>query len=192
MESIAACSQIDAILGEMLVMFLKGDRNVGLAMYGALTSTAAQMAALKEAARVAHASDSDAVQVFEAGMRTIKRSKRQRDKFAHHIWGVLGNTEHCLVLFDPRDHWADKADMAARLDDPGQPARDFAERAFLYTLDELKRIAEDARDDLRITHLVKDFLDPRRVGERKRQLDLLKGSPRFRDEFQKGTDRNSQ
>jgi hypothetical protein len=92
-EIVALWSRIDSELGAILAYMLKGDVRSSVAMYSALTSSQAQMAALEAAAGVSLPPDD--LKLFGAVIKLIKRAGAKRNKLAHWLWAVGRVTRDC-------------------------------------------------------------------------------------------------
>ncbi len=98
-EIIAVWSRVDSELGGILAYMLKGGARPSIAMYSALTSSAAQMAALEAAARVSLSPDD--LGLFRAILVLVKRAGAKRNKIAHWLWGDSPEIPEALLLVDP-------------------------------------------------------------------------------------------
>jgi hypothetical protein len=98
-QALSIWSLVEKSIGQALVNMLGGKAGPAIAMYGALTSSVAQAAAFKAAAR--HSLNQEHLGLFEALMKIYGRFIRQRHKFAHWIWALCDQAPHLLVLIDP-------------------------------------------------------------------------------------------
>ena len=103
-EYINACSYIDAALGEILALCLKGQTRVGVSMYHATTSAEAKHAMIRSAVEVSRSKQDNAL--FIKVLKAIKPIKDRRNDFAHHLWGTSSSIPDGLLLIDPRDELA--------------------------------------------------------------------------------------
>jgi hypothetical protein len=98
-RAIALWARIDAELGAILAFMIKGDARSSIAMYAALTSSQAQMAALEAAARASLTADD--LKLFGAVLVLVKRAGAKRNEIAHWLWGESLEIKDALVLFEP-------------------------------------------------------------------------------------------
>jgi hypothetical protein len=95
-RAIATWSEIEAQMGAILVRMLGAKAEPALAMFQALTSAPAQLAALDAAAETAlPAQDKD---LFDAVMVVVRSSAAQRHDLAHRQWGYSEEIKDALVL----------------------------------------------------------------------------------------------
>jgi hypothetical protein len=143
---IAIWSRIDSDLAAILAYMLKGELSAAIAMYSALTSSQAQMAALEAAARVSLA-DADRP-LFGAVLSLVKRAGAKRNRIAHWLWGESDELPDALILADPDAllslHTGIK-DFIVRLEKGeavATPNLD-TKRAFVYRADDFRELVTD-------------------------------------------------
>lgn len=113
-RTIAAWSQIEARLGNVLTGMLSADAVPVAAMYARIDSAAARSAALEGAAPAALKQEDQGL--FLATLRVLRRLGRTRNEFAHWIWGHSDQLPDALLLLDPKDdiqHHAKPPDLNA-------------------------------------------------------------------------------
>jgi hypothetical protein len=98
-DIVAIWARIDSDLGSALAFMLNGAIRPAVAMYGALTSAQAQMAALEAAARECLSPEN--LDLFGAVIVLVKQAGAKRNKIVHWLWGDSPDIPHALVLFDP-------------------------------------------------------------------------------------------
>jgi hypothetical protein len=98
-QAISIWSLVDCTLGQILVDILGAKAGPAVAMYDALLSSAAQIEAIKAAAKYALCADNH--KLFQALMRIYKSEAKQRHKFAHWIWAYCEQAAEYLVLIKP-------------------------------------------------------------------------------------------
>ena len=101
MDTIALWSSIEVRLSSVLVELLGAQARPAMAMFSALTSSQAQMAALTAAAQTVL--PAEYAQVFESAMVVVRRAAKLRHKFAHWVWGYSDSFPDCLLLVDPSE-----------------------------------------------------------------------------------------
>ena len=173
-SAIALWARIDAELGAILAFMLKGDVRPSIAMYAALTSSQAQMAALEAAARASLAADDR--KLFGAVLVLVKRAGAKRNKIAHWLWGESPEIKDALILFDPDsvlDHhtrvkaFVDKLSDMALIDlmDFTTPAPQMdTSNAFVYRDREFVEIITEFLNTLHITARFSAMLIDRQNG----------------------------
>ena len=107
-EAIAAWSQVEMALGELLVAMLGANAIPAISMYNALTSSVAQLAAVKAAA--ATSLDIDDKDLFDALLSRHKPLAKARNRFAHWAWAYSPDIPKTLLFCDPTS----LADFSAR------------------------------------------------------------------------------
>ncbi len=105
METIAAIAQAENSMGKILATMLGSEPDKGLAMFNALTSSVAQMAALKTVA--ANSLSEKDNTILEKIHNQTKAAFKRRHEFAHHVWGVSDELPNALLLVDSK-HFYDK------------------------------------------------------------------------------------
>lgn len=99
MDMIATWSIIEARLSNVLVKLLGAQARPAMAMFSALTSSQAQIAALKAAAITILPPPYR--KTFEAAIIVLRRVAKKRHMLAHWIWAYSGTFQECLLLIDP-------------------------------------------------------------------------------------------
>lgn len=115
-RAIAGWSEIEGQMGYMLVRMLGASAEPALAMYSALTSARAQIAATKSAA--AAVLDAERLEMFEAVLRIASSVSGKRHHLAHRTWGYAESLPHALLLADGKDisqFWKAVFESARRL-----------------------------------------------------------------------------
>jgi hypothetical protein len=100
MGTIATWSNIDNGFAQMTSVFLQADFEAVTAMLAALTSSEARYAAIRAAAE--SALNDDDWRLFQAVDRAIKPSRKRRNEYAHHVWGISPTIPDALLLVNPR------------------------------------------------------------------------------------------
>jgi hypothetical protein len=162
-----------------------------MAMYGALTSTQAQMAALQAAAKASLSPEH--LELFSALLVVVKRSAVHRNKVAHWLWGISEQVPDALILVNPDavlDLHTNNGEYMARwkegkkVPDPSTlPGLDLSE-AFVYGEQEFREIIDDLTDVWSLTNsfafLIISGATPNDV-----QFQMLSVSPRIQTELEK-------
>lgn len=99
MRVIADWAKLENRVGYVLVTMLGTNPAPAAAMFGALTSNAAQTAAMRAVADLVLGEAEK--ELFEALMSLFSSAAKERNKIAHWIWGHADNLENELLLFDP-------------------------------------------------------------------------------------------
>lgn len=99
MDMIATWSIIEAKLSNVLVKLLGAQARPAMAMFSAMTSSQAQIAALRAAAMTILPSQHR--KAFEASITVIRRVAKKRNILTHWIWTYSGKYQDCLLLIDP-------------------------------------------------------------------------------------------
>lgn len=125
MHVIDSWSHIDLMLTKFLTRLLKADHIVVSAMMQGITSGEARRAALNGAVSAAlRPSD---IPIFEAVMRSVSPSRKIRNEFAHHIWGVSPDLPDALLLIDPKHMAAQSAVNEIRDKSPDSEKEKFSQ-----------------------------------------------------------------
>jgi hypothetical protein len=99
-RAIATWSEIEAQMGAILVRMLGAKAEPALAMFQALTSSPAQLAAMNAAAE-ATLSQQDK-ELFDAVMAAVRSSAAQRHDLAHCQWGYSEELPDALMLAESK------------------------------------------------------------------------------------------
>jgi len=100
-QVVATWADIEYQLGGMLATMLGANAAPSIAMFYALTSGAAQMAALRAAAASVLDEGSRDHELFEVIIQQAERAARPRHRFAHWVWGHCNELPDALLLIDP-------------------------------------------------------------------------------------------
>lgn len=92
-------SHIDGNIASLFSTLLKSDIEAGTAVYQAFNGLEARRIALFAAAEKAIPEWQRLA--IEAVWRATKKSRQQRDKFCHHVWGYSQDMPKALLLMDP-------------------------------------------------------------------------------------------
>ena len=180
-EYINTCSYIDAAMGEILALCLKGRTHIGVSMYHATTSAEAKHAMIKSAVEVSLSKRDNAL--FIRVLKAIKPIRDRRNDFAHHLWGTSSSVPNGLLLIDPRNELAyniawHRIAKTGRW--PKALASTFAgydlSKIFVYRKNDLEREVKNARDGLYCVGLFRDFLT-RKGSERAETRKTLVDQP---------------
>ena len=111
MRIIGIGSFIDHRLAEMIANFLKADFEAVTAMLSALSSIEGRRAAMKAAAKTVLSEDD--YRLYAAVLKATTPPRKQRNKYAHHLWGTANYIPDGLLLIDPQDFARRDAKYAA-------------------------------------------------------------------------------
>ena len=100
MRIITAWSTLEAFMSGALVKILGANATPAIAMFTAITSTAARKAALRAAAEAA-LDDNRHKDLFLALMRLFRSAAKERHKIAHWIWGYSPEFSDRVLLAHP-------------------------------------------------------------------------------------------
>jgi hypothetical protein len=98
-DVIATWGHVECSLGVILARMLGGAARPSMAMYTAIVSTSAQMAALQAAAE--EVLSPERLELMGALLIVVKRAAAKRNKIAHWIWGISLEVPDALVLIPP-------------------------------------------------------------------------------------------
>jgi hypothetical protein len=99
-QAIARWSSCEFTLGYILAKLLHTKAAVGMAMFESLTSTTAQLSILQAAAATTLSKREK--ELYDAIMVLVSAAAKQRNKLAHHVWGVSPSLPDALILADPK------------------------------------------------------------------------------------------
>ncbi|MCR6644896.1 MAG: hypothetical protein NVV62_10485 [Terricaulis sp.] len=102
-EAIGTWSTVDAELAKLLGAMLGTAWRPANAMFAELSSSTAQIAAIKGVAREQFKRRPREAAVFEAIMLEVAAGWKRRNPLAHHLWGYSEDLDDALLLIDPRD-----------------------------------------------------------------------------------------
>lgn len=108
-QTINAWAGAEAEMGQLLRSVTGGDARASMAMFLALQSAPAKLAALDAAVEVTLKGDQ--LRIYTGIMRLARRAAKQRHKFAHHIWGHCLELPDALLLIDPVDQLRKNLDV---------------------------------------------------------------------------------
>lgn len=150
MQVIASWAHIDGDLATIFSHVLKADIAVGTAVYQSLQGAEVRKRAFKAAAE--NALPRWQQLAFETVWRATSKSRMQRHRFAHHVWGAALELPDALLLMDPKVVVNRNVSLRQRVQDlpngrgviaPKDYDRD---RVFVYDHDDLQRARQDAHD----------------------------------------------
>ena len=104
-KCISIWSLMEADLAFCLGSMLGGNAKPAFAMFAALTSSAAQYAAIDAAAEATL--DKRRLAVFRAVLKEVRKTAKSRHRLAHWLWAVCPDAPDSLCLIDPRARMAD-------------------------------------------------------------------------------------
>jgi hypothetical protein len=195
-DVIATWSQVECNLGVLLARMLGAAARPSMAMYSALSSSAAQMAALQAAADVALSRER--LELFGALLILVKRAATKRNKIAHWLWGTSVQIPNALILLNPDAvhglHTQNAEYMAAFkngqtvADHPSTlPPLDLSE-AFVYRQQEFTEILAEIDEvrSLTVSFVFMLVIDEPPNGV---QYQMLTNAPQIRIEFEKARQR---
>ena len=169
MRVIGICSFIDQQLYKIMANFIKADFEMVTAMMLALSGAEAKRAAMNAAALTALSEDDYCL--YMAVLEATTPPRKQRNKYAHHLWGTANYIPDGLLLIDPQEfarsdakyaaeHKAYRDDVVAyraqqtrstpRPTPPTPPTFDYTQ-IFVYRESDLER---DVRDALKAVELI--------------------------------------
>jgi hypothetical protein len=141
---------VDYTIGQILVDILGAKVLPAVAMYSAIANQAAQIAAVKEAARVELPPEQH--KYFDALMTIYHAEAKQRHKFAHWIWVHCEQASEFLILVEPIRLIQSDAAISHMRQQQGKIAVTtyselkfkpvFGEDCYCYSKEELKRIVK--------------------------------------------------
>lgn len=99
LQVIAVAAQVEMALSELLIQMLGAHAGPAIGMYSELSSTTAQMAAVRGAARAVL--PADRLQILEIVLSIAGRAARERNRLAHWSWGYSVAWKDRLILMDP-------------------------------------------------------------------------------------------
>ncbi len=136
-ECITQFANLESMMGLSLALILHANQKAVLAMYSAFDSRASQMKLLKAAAE----SELEELHcdIFDVIITLfIKPAMRDRDKFAHWVWGYSRELPDALLLMEPRE----KTPLhAAAVNPPSPIAWDYS-KIFVVKKDDLIRVLD--------------------------------------------------
>jgi hypothetical protein len=194
-DVIATWSQVECNLGVLLARMLGAAARPSMAMYSALSSSAAQMAALQAAADVALSRER--LELFGALLILVKRAATKRNKIAHWLWGTSVQVPNALILLNPDAvhglHTQNAEYMAAckngqTVADPSTlPPLDLSE-AFVYRQQEFTEILAEIDEvrSLTVSFALMLVIDEPPNGV---QYQMLTNAPQIRIELEKARQR---
>lgn len=100
MKVVSAWSIMESFLSGVFVQMLGANPAPAVAMFNALTSTAAQTAALRALAQTTLSRRDQ--ELFEAVLIVLKSAADARNKVAHWVWGYCSSLPDAVLLCDPR------------------------------------------------------------------------------------------
>lgn len=121
-QAIGAWSNTELMLGNFLAKMLGISARQGITMYAALESFQPQMRALYAAATDFF--EAEDKKLFDATMFVIRRAAKERNEFAHGIWGHCPELPDALLLVDAHVLWdwtAKKTEWAAEARERATP-----------------------------------------------------------------------
>ena len=101
MRVIGICSFIDQQLYKIMANFIKADFEMVTAMMLALSGAEAKRAAMNAAALTALSEDDYCL--YMAVLEATTPPRKQRNKYAHHLWGTANYIPDGLLLIDPQE-----------------------------------------------------------------------------------------
>jgi hypothetical protein len=145
-HAVANWADIGYQLGGMLATMLGADAAPSIAMFYALSSSAAQIAALGAAAESILGRGSRDLEVFELVMLQAKKAATHRHRFAHWPWAHCDDLPDALLFIDPEALVAhDIADVRSQAPHDGRGLLGPLDRSRVYVYRErdLKEATED-------------------------------------------------
>ena len=100
MEAIASSSNVDSFLLKLFVKLLGGDTSLATRIYLKLEIRSAKSIALIEA--IDSIEDARYAELARAIVALSKSNQKDRDKLAHHVWGISPRLPDALLLLDPK------------------------------------------------------------------------------------------
>ena len=101
MAHIAATSLMDVRLTGLAASLATADFRTVSAMFDEVWSPPLRQKVLMRAAEASDRADAETMGLIKAGAARAKRVSKQRDKFAHHLWGCVSERPELLVLIEP-------------------------------------------------------------------------------------------
>ncbi|HEX7759260.1 MAG TPA: hypothetical protein VF459_07155 [Caulobacteraceae bacterium] len=98
-SAIAISAEIETQKGQMLAALLGANARPAAAMFTSLTSSVAQSASLRAVVDVTLSGEQ--LDIFEAVMRLCDIALKDRNRFAHWVWGTVHELEDALAFIDP-------------------------------------------------------------------------------------------
>lgn len=133
-ECITQFANLESLLGLSLALILDANQKAVLAMYSAFDSRASQMKLLKAATE----SELEKLHsdIFDAIITHFVRPvMRDRDKFAHWVWGYSTDLPDALLLMEPRE----RTPLHAEAINPTSPIAWDYSKIFVIRKDDLAR-----------------------------------------------------
>jgi hypothetical protein len=178
-QAISVWSLVEFTLATALVDMLGARASPAIAMYGALTSSAAQVAALTAAAETALGEREH--ELFEALMFLYRPLARQRHKFAHWIWAYCEQAPDHLVLADPQKAiytHAAIAEIRHKVQPSGRFEITLSEGWFCYAKTELEQIISSFSEILNLFRWFQHLVGPNRHPPKDAIYQFLTAQPR--------------
>jgi hypothetical protein len=133
-ECITQFANLESMMGLSLALILDANQKAVLAMYSAFDSRASQMKLLKAAAE--SELEKKHCDIFDAVITLfVKPAMRDRDKFAHWVWGYAPELPDALLLMEPRE----KTPLHAAALNPPSPIQWDYSKIFVVRKDDLSR-----------------------------------------------------
>lgn len=180
-RAIAGWSEIEGQMGYLLIRMLGANAESALAMYGAITSAPAQIAAAKAAA--SSVLDPERLEMVEAVLKIASALSTKRHHLAHRIWGYSEDLKDALILADSKDiarKWMRTFEAFRAVSAGGQqPSMDWPrEKIFVYRANDLLELIGEL-DELRDYFYQLSFLVEPEDQWRDRILGYLNAKPRI-------------
>jgi hypothetical protein len=187
MDAIAIWSIIEARMAELLVTLLGAQARPAIAMFSALTSSQAQMAALKAAASTVLPADDN--RIFSAAMVVIRRVSKRRHFLAHWIWAYSDAIPDSLLLIDPAEFLKYKVTVQEQFHGSSNPLLELVETqtdgVWIYDRSEFENICVDFVETQLIVIRLSDLVrhSPGNYPPAERARRLLLSEPRIQKQL---------
>ena len=166
MECISSWSNADnAMRLGLFALLFGGSGSLAAKVFLAMDSTRAKSLAVVTAVEAVLAGEPEMIKLLKAVQAIAATNEKQRDKLAHHIWGVSKDLPDALLLADPRKEYGGE-----NLDD----IYVYFERDFLSIISANERLFGYAIDFRRILDTKKD------AAKRKELFQALSLMPEIR------------
>jgi hypothetical protein len=187
--SIARWSTIEHRVGWLLIKMLGADAKPAYAMFSEIVSSALQVNVLKAAAKAALPEDD--FRTFSIVTKVIVSQAKQRNKFAHGLWGISSQIEDGLLLTDSEHIFKTEIELAQYKKNPSEwfKATGFDEAAlerlllfdhsqiFVYRDSDFKCVIRDFTEASQIVFWFGLTIDP---DEKSQRDDILQSLSKLR------------